>query len=187
MIEGQATGQVLAYHTANGQVELIADHLQYANGLALSTDGNWLLVAETGRYAVHRIDLRLKIGPVKYRRHTLVKNLPGYPDNIHSDGKGGVWASFPANRNPADVYLLSHEIGRAVLSTVPHNLLMAQNVQCVRFNETTGEILEYAEDPAGTVIAQSSGVRPHGGYLYIASVFQNRLARIPLKTACPRC
>lgn len=64
------------------------DGLYFANGVAVSPDQSFVLVAEMVRYRVRRYWLDgLERGTVD----TFVENLPGFPDNIRSNGKGTFW------------------------------------------------------------------------------------------------
>jgi len=52
IIEQSASGRVLAYDPATASTRVVARGLSFANGIALSADGQALFVAETGRYRI---------------------------------------------------------------------------------------------------------------------------------------
>lgn len=60
--------------------------IHFANGVVLSDDEEFLLVAETGRSCVYRYYLK---GPKKGTHNVFLDGLPGLPDNLKSDGKDG--------------------------------------------------------------------------------------------------
>ena len=47
ILEGDKTGRLLAYYPRSGEVEVLVDGLQFANGVQLSPEGDFLLVVET--------------------------------------------------------------------------------------------------------------------------------------------
>lgn len=62
------------------------DGLQFANGIILSDDEEFIVIAETARSRLYRFWLK---GPKKGTHDIFAENLPGFPDNLNSDGKGG--------------------------------------------------------------------------------------------------
>lgn len=58
----------------------------FANGVALSDGEEFVIVAETGASMIHRYYLK---GPKKGQSDVFLDGLPGLPDNLKSDGKGG--------------------------------------------------------------------------------------------------
>jgi sugar lactone lactonase YvrE len=85
IMEQSATGRVLAHDPATGKTRVVARGLSFANGIALSADGHTLLVTETGRYRIWKIDGRagdLDVQRDSPQARMLLGNLPGYPDNI---------------------------------------------------------------------------------------------------------
>lgn len=60
--------------------------IHFANGVALSSDEEFIIVAETARSRLLRYYLK---GPKKGTHDVFVDGLPGLPDNLKSDGKDG--------------------------------------------------------------------------------------------------
>ena len=54
IMEHGGHGQVIAFDPADGTTEVILDGLQFANGIAISEDQSFLLIAETGSYRILR-------------------------------------------------------------------------------------------------------------------------------------
>ena len=84
ILEQAATGRVLAYDPATASTHVVAHGFSFANGIALSADGQTLFVSETGRYRIWKIDSRARDLDVRSgspQARVLLDNLPGYPDN----------------------------------------------------------------------------------------------------------
>ncbi|GJQ80827.1 Hmu [Trypoxylus dichotomus] len=84
------TGRLIHYNVKTKNNTVLIDNLLFANGVALSSDEEFVLVAETSRSCVHRYYLK---GPKKGTHDLFIDGLPGLPDNINSDGQGGFF--FP--------------------------------------------------------------------------------------------
>ena len=96
IMEHGGHGRVIAYNPASGEAEVIIDSLQFANGVAISDDQDYLLIAETGSYRILRHWLR---GPAAGRTEVILDNLPGFPDNINNGMHGRFWVGLVAPRN----------------------------------------------------------------------------------------
>jgi sugar lactone lactonase YvrE len=95
LIEHSGTGRLVRLG-ADGQVEVLLDGLQFANGVALAPDESFVCVAETGAYRVQRVWLR---GPRAGQRDVLIDELGGFPDNIATGSDGLIWITQAAPRN----------------------------------------------------------------------------------------
>ncbi|KAI4466908.1 strictosidine synthase-related [Holotrichia oblita] len=88
--------QLIHYDVKTGTNVVLIDNILFANGVALSDDEEYVLVAETGRSCVHRYYLK---GPHKGNKDVFIDGLPGLPDNINSDGQGGFFLPLMAARD----------------------------------------------------------------------------------------
>lgn len=89
-------GLVIEYKPRTGRARVLMDGLNFANGVAISDDQQYLLVAETGSYRVHRYWLQ---GPQAGTSEVILDNLPGFPDNINNGLNGRFWIGLAAPRN----------------------------------------------------------------------------------------
>lgn len=89
------TGRLFRWTPDQG-IELILGGLDFANGVTLSPDGTFLVVAETGSYRLRRCWLG---GPRAGQDEILVDNLPGFPDNLSTGDSGLIWVALPSCRN----------------------------------------------------------------------------------------
>jgi sugar lactone lactonase YvrE len=60
ILEQAATGRVLAYDPVTSSTQVVAHGFSFANGIALSADGQSLFISETGRYRIWKIDRRAR-------------------------------------------------------------------------------------------------------------------------------
>ncbi|XP_071563276.1 adipocyte plasma membrane-associated protein Hemomucin [Temnothorax nylanderi] len=80
------SGRLIRYNAAKKKNEVLMRDLAFANGLMLSDDESFVIVAETQRNRIMKYNLK---GPKAGQQEVFIDGLPGMPDNIHSDGQGG--------------------------------------------------------------------------------------------------
>jgi sugar lactone lactonase YvrE len=102
----------MKYDPTTGYLDVLQSGMTYPNGLALSADRSHLVVALTGpcKLVRHWIE-----GP-KAGTSEPFAELPGYPDNVRPDGKGGYWVALHREKTESpygsDTHLLAVRIGR---------------------------------------------------------------------------
>ncbi|KAL0869064.1 hypothetical protein ABMA27_007379 [Loxostege sticticalis] len=81
------TGRLLQYNAAKNESTVLIENLWFANGVAVSPDNQFVVVAETFSFKLHKYYIN---GPKKGKSETFVTGLPGTPDNIRAlpDGSG---------------------------------------------------------------------------------------------------
>lgn len=77
--DSRPTGRLLRFDPRTGRAEKVLDNLFYANGVAVSLDGSFVLVAE---FLAFRIQRYWITGRLAGSHEVFIDNLPGYPDNI---------------------------------------------------------------------------------------------------------
>ncbi|OEL35995.1 Protein STRICTOSIDINE SYNTHASE-LIKE 10 [Dichanthelium oligosanthes] len=87
---GDSTGRIMRYDPRTKQVTVLQSGVTYPNGIAISADRTHLIVALTGPCKLMRYWIR---GP-KANTSEIFAELPGYPDNVRPDGKGGYWVAL---------------------------------------------------------------------------------------------
>jgi sugar lactone lactonase YvrE len=97
IVEHTGTGRLLRLTPEGGEPDVVLDGLQFANGLAPSADGSFLVIAETGSCRLTRCRLT---GPRAGHAEPFA-DLPGMPDNLWREGPDGpVWVALAAPRVP---------------------------------------------------------------------------------------
>ncbi|MFR0354527.1 SMP-30/gluconolactonase/LRE family protein [Streptomyces sediminimaris] len=98
IVEHTGTGRLLRLAPGSESPEVLLEGLQFANGLALSGDESFLIVAESGARRLTRYWLT---GPGAGHGEPFVEDLPGMPDNIwRGTPDGPVWVSLAGPRVP---------------------------------------------------------------------------------------
>jgi len=106
------TGRLLQFDLVTRQAKVILDKLNFANGLAIDRNGEFLLVSETGRAAIHKHYLA---GPKQGVTELLTDKLPGLPDNIRANDRGNFFVGVISPRLPNTWHVLE--------LVAPHNLI----------------------------------------------------------------
>nr|GEY43155.1 protein strictosidine synthase-like 2-like [Tanacetum cinerariifolium]GEY55992.1 protein strictosidine synthase-like 2-like [Tanacetum cinerariifolium] len=112
VLTNDKTGRLLKYDLKSKEVTIQLSNLSFPNGVALSQDGNFLLLAETTNCRVLRFWLKTpKAGTLE-----VFADLPGYPDNIKRNHNGEFWVAMYSRKsiflkwihvNPWIIYALS--------------------------------------------------------------------------------
>jgi sugar lactone lactonase YvrE len=181
-IEHQPTGRVLAWRPG-GQVEVVADGLSFANGIALSQDEHALFVAETGAYRVWRIDaaargLDLRRGP-SAAAGVVLDRLPGFPDNLMRGMDGRIWLGLAGPRSASSDATAAHPAIRKLALRLPRFLWPVPSGygHVLAFTED-GRVVADLQDPSGAYPG-TTGVLETADRLYIQSVHAPVLGWLP--------
>ncbi len=175
LLEQRTTGRLLVHHP-NGEVEELMSAMNFANGVALAPDESFVLVAETGRFAIHRYWLS---GPKAGTRDIWLSNLPGFPDNL-SQSDGIVWCAIARPRDAMMDSLQSKPFLKKVVTKLPEFLQPAPSRHgfIIGF-DLEGNVVHNLQDASGSVAA-TTGVRAAHGRLYIGSISEPTLAVLEL-------
>ena len=172
----QTSDGYVARRDPDGTVTKIAEEFVYANGVALSPEEDFLLIAETGRARVHKLWLS---GDKAGTREILMDNLPGYPDNIEPMGDDTYWMAFASPRVPAEA-LMPYPFLRKVIwrlgpwvrpAPIEHGVL-------VHF-DGEGEVLRVLQNPSGS-LGITTGGRVVGDTLYIMTLESRGFGKLEL-------
>jgi sugar lactone lactonase YvrE len=148
-LEGRATGRLLRYDPRTGRVEVVLDHLMFANGVALGPGDEFVLVNETLAARITRYWLR---GPKAGQSDTFASALPGYPDNLTYNGRGVFWVALPSPRNSALEALAGWPSLRKVVQRMPAQLRerkLGRTAWVLGIN-TDGQVLHNMQNPTGS-------------------------------------
>ena len=176
IMEHGGDGRLLRYDFSNGQLDTLLDRLEFANGVALGPNDEYVLVNETGAYRVTRYWLN---GDKAGQHDIFIDNLPGFPDNIRFDQNGRFWLALYAPRNLLLDALAPYPFWRKVL--VRAMLVLPKPIEKRSFAvalNTQGEVVANLQHAGRSSYAPITTVLAHDNWLYFGSLTQNGLARI---------
>ncbi|WP_420704949.1 SMP-30/gluconolactonase/LRE family protein [Pseudomonas aeruginosa] len=125
---------------STGEIRLLMEKLELPNGVVLSPDESYILVAETGAYRITRIWLTgSKTGEVE----SLLENLPGFPGDLSIAPDGTYWTTlFSPRKKLLDLLAPWPSIRKILLRLPPAWLPKATPYPyLIRFNNK-GEVIE---------------------------------------------
>ncbi|XP_011027270.1 PREDICTED: strictosidine synthase 3-like isoform X1 [Populus euphratica] len=173
VLSGDKSGRLMKYDPVNKQVSVLLSNLTFPNGVALSKDGTFILLAETTRCRILRYWIKTsKAGTVE-----VFAQLQGFPDNIKRSPRGGYWVGLNSRREKLSELLFSYPWIGNVLLKLPLDISMLESTLskyrgsglAVRLSEN-GDILEVFEDEDGNRLQSVSEVMEKDEILWIGSI-----------------
>lgn len=172
IIEHSGTGRLMR-RTPDGEVTVLRDDLQFANGVVLAPDESFVLVAETGASRIARYWLT---GDRAGETDVILDGLPGYPDNLSIGSDGLVWCALASPRNPMleKIFKLPPR-ARKVLARVPERLGPSPEdvVWAIAF-DFDGNLVHDVR-PEGIDYTFVTSVAERDGVLYFGTIVDNAL------------
>jgi ribose transport system permease protein len=182
-IEGRPTGRLLVYDPVTSETKTLLDNYRYANGVCMAHDGKSLFFAESWACRVHRYWLE---GPKVGTAECVIKDMPGYPDNINRASDGNYWMAWLGMRTPSFDLALRHPgFRKRMTSNLPQDEWLFPNINTggvVKF-DGDGRIVETLGDMTGASHPMVTSMREHKGYLYVGGILNNRIGRYKLPKA----
>ena len=179
MLEHQPNGRLLALDPQSQKPRTLLRDIYFANGVAVSPDQSFVLVAETGKYQVRRFWLK---GPQTGHDDVFIDNLPGFPDGISSNGKDKFWLALVSPRQALFDRMLPHPFVRKMVVRLPKFLQPApQRYSFVLGLDTQGKVVENLQNGPPDCYAQIANVVEHNGTLYFGSIGEDTVGRFSLK------
>ena len=184
-LEARGNGRIICYDPKTNTTRTVLRGLKFPNGIAIASDGQSILFAETFGCSIKRYWFD---GPKTGKVETVLDNLPGYPDNINLASDGNYWLAVVGMRSPAlDLAWKMPGFRKRMGKRVPIDEWLFPNINtgCViKFNER-GEILDALWDLRGENHPMITSMREHRGYLYLGGIANNRIGRYKLEGADP--
>lgn len=175
IMEHSKSGRVIVYDPATKESKVLFDGLTFANGVAIAGNGEFLLLAETGEYRIHKLWLTPER---EGQSELIVENLPGFPDNIHRGLDGRFWVGLAAPRSKLLDDLSDKPFFRKMIQRLP--AMMHPEVvhygHVLAFDEN-GQLLVNLQSPNGEVYT-TTGVIESEDNLYVTSLTAPFLTKI---------
>lgn len=179
MYESRPWGRLIRYEPASGRVTTLLNDLYFANGVALSKDESFVLVAETYRYRIIRYWLK---GPKAGQHDVFIDNLPGFPNGVSSSGRGSFWVALPTTRNAQLDAIHPFPLLKTLVAKLPESLQpKPQLYGFVLELDEEGNVLRSLQDSDGNHYPFITSAQERNGVLYLGSLYTSGIGRLPLK------
>lgn len=166
-------GRIIEYNPNTKVSTVLANDINFANGVALSHDEQHVLFNETGSYRVLRLALN---GELRGTLDVLIDNLPGFPDNLARGGNGLYWLGLVSPRSkPLDMMSNSPSLRKVVQRLPAFMRPKAQHFGHIIAINDAGEVVYNLQDPLG-MYGQTTGALEVGDKLYVSSLHETALA-----------
>jgi sugar lactone lactonase YvrE len=179
LLESKPYGRLLSYDPSSEKTVVLLKDLYFANGVALSSKEDFVLVNETYRYRIKRYWLK---GPKAGTHDIFMDNLPGFPDNISGNRRGTFWLALFTVRNSVADAMHPYPFLKAQLSKLPklfwpkpkpYGLVLAIN--------ENGAVTQSLHEPSGKHLREITSARQYGDFLYLGSLHNDRIGRYRIK------
>jgi sugar lactone lactonase YvrE len=178
LLEGRPYGRLLRYEPTTGQTAVVADGMYFANGVVVSPDETYALVAESFRFRISRVTLG---GDGAGTMEPFGPPLINGPDNLRRDASGRIWVGGSDLRDDlVDSVLTSVDLRRQLLATPPGSggpalppygftqVLAADGTPIFSFHDDSGRFVGV------------SGALPLDDQVFFSSVRDRGIARVPM-------
>lgn len=167
-LEHQPNGRFLVYDPATKAVKTLVRDLYFPNGVAVSQDGDFVLVNETWNYRVLRYWIR---GEKAGIMEPFISNLPGFPDGISRGESGTFWLALVSPRNPLLDSLGPWPGVRKILARLPKELQPdAVPYACVIGLDSEGRVVHNLQDPDAEKYGIITSIEEKNGRLWLGSL-----------------
>lgn len=182
LLEGRPNGRLLSYDPKSRKTRTVCDNLVFPNGVCVTHDGKYLLVASTWNCSILIFDLAdLSAGP-----RIFLDGLPGYPDNINRTSDGGYWIALAGMRNAIIDQAMKYPGLRQRMTkrVPPTNWLFGNlNIGGVLKTDSSGTIIDALWDAPDGPLYMITSMREHEGALYLGGVTNDKVGRLELDNA----
>jgi sugar lactone lactonase YvrE len=176
IVEHRPSGRLISFDPDKGIANVLLDGLYFANGVAISPDGEFILINETSEYRVQKYWLK---GEKTGQSEILMDNLPGFPDGISSNGKGTYWIAMPALRKEIIDNLAGKPFVRKIILRLPEDLQPApDHYGFIIGIDGDGNIIHNFQDPSPESFSPITSVEEHEGFLFLGSLTYEGFGRI---------
>ncbi|XP_005072608.1 adipocyte plasma membrane-associated protein isoform X1 [Mesocricetus auratus] len=186
VMEGTDDGRLLEYDTVTKEVRVLLDQLWFPNGVQLSPEEDFVLVAETTMARIRRVYVS---GLMKGGADMFVENMPGFPDNIRPSSSGGYWVAAATIRANPGFSMLDFLSTKPFIKRMIFKLFSQETV--MKFVPRYSLVLEVSDsgafrrslhDPDGVVVTYVSEAHEHDGHLYLGSFRSPFICRLSLQS-----
>jgi len=165
IMEMKPLGGLYSYNPKTEEIKTLIDGTYFGNGVVISKDQDYVLMAETTKYRVIKYWLS---GKKAGQTEIFIDNLPGFPNGISIREDGSYWLGFSTKRSKAldDIHPKTG-MKKFVYGLPEFMQPQAENFGMVMNVSIDGDIIETLFDSNGTIITEAGAVKEFNGDLYI--------------------
>ncbi len=116
ILSHENSGQVIKFNTRTGQSRILNDGLFMPNGIAMTPNGEGVLVGEMSTYRIASVPAE------GGKAISIIDNLPGLPGNLRKSDRPGVyWSTFITGRNDIIDRLAPYPVIRELIAWLPRS------------------------------------------------------------------
>jgi sugar lactone lactonase YvrE len=176
VVEHVGNGRLIQYDMQTGETKTLLKDLQFANGVAVSKAGDFVLVNETAAYRITRYWLS---GPKAGQSDVFADNLPGFPDNVRTDADGNFWVATPTTRDGLiDALADKPAVRKFIAKLLKHIEFPVKPYAMALGFDANGKLIANLQAPKADGYYYITQVTPVGNKLYFNSVHNNGMAVI---------
>jgi sugar lactone lactonase YvrE len=179
VLENRPNGRLLVYDPSSRQTTTLIPELYFANGVALSKNEDFILVAESSRYRITRYWLK---GEKKGTQDVFADNLPGFPDNLSRSEDGQFWIAMVSPRNALVDFLHRYPKLKKLIAKLPKSVWAKQKKYglVLKMNET-GNIEKSFHDAKAVVVSAITAVEQFGDILFFGTYENNWIGQLNIR------
>ncbi len=175
IVEHGRTGRIIEYDPISEQARVVMTDLSFANGVAASASGEFLLINETGEYRVWKLWIT---GDKAGQSEVLLDNLPGFPDNVSLGRDDVFWVGLMAPRSAQIDEYADKPFWRKLLIRLPTVMQpKAKAYGMVIGIDGDGKVLHNLQAPSGKLFTTTGLVETETD-VYITSLTAPFLAKV---------
>ncbi len=176
LLEHRPHGKLIQYNPDTKESTLLLDSLYFANGVAVSDDGEFLLFNETYDFSISKYWLK---GPKSGTREKILTNTPGFPDGVSTGSNGVFWVAMFTPRNSDLDALSAKPFLRKIVYRLPTFLQPApERHGFVLGIDSNGNVVYNLQDPSPESFSPITSIEEENGMLYLGSLEYAGIARI---------
>lgn len=163
----------MKYDPRTKEVSVLLNGLAFPNGVALSKDNSYLVLAESGKFRILRIWLRGS--KTKSHSSEVFAQLRRSPDNIKRTRKGEFWVGLNSGRE------IIYNLGRHIINLQNENLSLRliKDPVATKFDKD-GKVVDVLDGNGGNAFDSVSEVEEFNGRLWIGSSVKPYLGIVKL-------
>lgn len=181
LLESQPYGRLLSYDPQTRTTQVLLDGLYFANGVALSSAEDFVLVNETWRYRIMRYWIA---GDRAGQHDVFIDNLPGFPDGISGNRQGTFWVALPSPRKDDVDFIHPFPRLKELVAALPKALRpQPPDYGFVIALDQNANIIASLHDVDGDHLREITSVEQADDWLYFGSLTNDRIGRMKVSDA----